>query len=283
MAWLTINGIDASAIIGSVTPPTGPRRDIGNRAPAANGNQRVSRQARKYDLTVKTVPLTGAEAFAWEQLVIGEGQTWGFEGISPPRGFYSSKGMGPDLGFFNASIVAGTPKFGGSVLRLPATTGQVQYHAIDLLTGGFTIMVWRYESGVWHHYVVRNDGTSDGDRWKDGVHDNTLDLSTWLAFDYIGGSDAVTLSNASGSAQDYDGLTVLPFNVLDEWISAFYAATQAYVTLPNCILGGDVVRERVAPGRQSLATCADTIIMAKPGSGVLQRDMRYLDIVFEQV
>lgn len=287
MAWLTINGIDASAIIGSLaTPPAGARRDIGNVAPSAAGFTRLSRQTRKYDLTVKTVPLTGPDAFAWEQLVIGEGQTWDFEG-NPTRGFYSSKGLGPDPGvLLAASIVSSgggaSPKFDDCVLRLDASGGIISYQALDVSTGQFTISVWRYESSVWHHYLIRNDGTADGDRWKDGVHDNTLDLSSWLEFDYIAGENWVRLVNLAGSTQDFDGLTILPFNVLDSWIPVFAGATVPYAFLPYCVLGGDVVRENVF-GRSAVATVTDTIIMAKPATGGgLQRDMRYLDIVFTQ-
>lgn len=263
MAWLAISGIDLSAIAATAQDPKGDRRDIGEAAEASDGSWRVTRQTRKRDLSFLSIPLAGSDAYAWESLITGEGHHWTFD-----SSLYGSKGMGPTAGFV-ASQTAGTPKFGAGVLRVTATTGTITYAAAVNSAGGtgaWTVMVWRFESGVWHHYVV----TSAGHKWLDGVRaDGTS--TTWLS---VSGAN-VTITNTAGAAQDYDDLVVLPFAVLDAWPPlVFAAASIAFSDLPFLTVAGLLVPE--AATRKMAGTCSIAGVK-RAGSG-LAKDVQALQV-----
>lgn len=236
MSWFAINGVDTIAITGVATPPTGDRRDIGDATPAADGSVRVTRQARKRDFKFETVPLIVSDAFAWESLLIGEGEHWSFDAGSP-AGFYGSKGLGPSS-TAHSSIVTGTPKFGTDVLRLTATSGTITFpgaaKSLAGLTSKWTVSVWRYESSVWHSYIV----TSSGHKWLDGTRADGTSTS-WLSVS----SGDVTIANTAGSAQDYDDVVILPYEILDSWGPTFGTATSAFSDLPFVFASGDNVPE----------------------------------------
>lgn len=267
MAWCAISGIDLSAIAAQGSQPSGARRDIGDAAPASDGSMRVTRQGRKADFSFKSIPLPASDAFAWESLVAGEGHHFSFD-----TSLYSSKG----LGFASASgvtQVAGTPKFGTGVMRVGATTGTITYNAAAngyTAVGIWTVMVWRYESSVWHHYVV----TQTGHKWLDGVRaDGTS--TTWLSVS----NAAVTIANTSGSAQDYDDLVVFPFNVLDSWpplVFASAAVNGAYGDCPFLMVSGSTVPEIAQRKMSGKAAVAD-VYVAKPG-GALDKATQVLQI-----
>lgn len=245
MAKLLVNGISAAAIIAAGDEPKGARRDVGDSGQAVDGTTRVSRRARKVDLSFKSQPLADADAAMWEAFLVGDGEAWNFD-VS----LYGSKGRGPSASTA-ATLVSTHPKFGAKNLNLGATTGTITYAAaaLNLFAAyvGYTVMFWRYESAAWHHYVVRSDGA----KWKDGVR-NDAASTTFLTVNTTTGD--VTIANATGSAVEYDDLVVLPFLVDDLWPQTFAAATAAYSSLPYLNLTGDLVREqatRVAVGEVS--------------------------------
>lgn len=278
MAWLTINGIDFTRYIASTGDPVaGDRREIGDAATSAAGFTRITRQTRKYDLTLKTVPLTGSDANAIEQFVCGIGQSWTFEG-SPTRGLYSSKGLGPEAGY-SASIVStgggATPRFDDCVLRLAASSGGATYHALPTMAATsvptWTFMIWRYESAVWHHYIVRSDGA----KWKDGVRDDSIDTSSWL---FTSSPGYINLLNTDGSPQDYDEMVIYPFLILAEWVPAFAAGT-ARAFLPYVSLQGDLIRELPTDAtRSTWGTVTDIVFK----TATLGDDTRVLAITLKQ-
>lgn len=279
MSWLTVNGIDFTKYIAAIGDPVqGDRREIGDTAQSAVGFSRITRQSRKYDLTMRTVPLSGSDANVIEQFVCGIGQGWNFEG-NPTRGLYSSKGLGPEAGY-SASIVSSgggaTPRFDDCVLRLAASSGGATYHALPTMVGTsvptWTFMIWRFEPvSTWHHYLVRSDGA----KWKDGVRDDSIDTSAWLFTDNPG---YINLLNTDGSPQDYDEMLIYPFVVLNEWVPAFAAGT-ARAFLPYVSLQGDLIRELPADlKRSALGTCTDVVFK----SSTLGDDTRTLAITLKQ-
>jgi hypothetical protein len=235
MAKLLINGINVGPLISAGEEPRGVRRDIGDVGQAVDGTSRVSRRARKNDLEFKSPAIDDDEANVWEQFVTGMGEVWNFD-VS----LYGSKGLGPSASVL-ATLVTSHPKFGAKNLSLGATTGSITYAAAALnIFGayeGHTVMVWRYESSAWHHYVVRSDGTI----WRDGTTAGSPSAS-WLSVNTSTGN--VVIANTSGGAVEYDDLVVLPFQVFDEWPKVFAAATAAFSQLPFLNLSGDLVKEQ---------------------------------------
>lgn len=255
MSTLLINGLGLSAIMATASEPKSERRDIGDDAVASDGTTRVTRQTSKVDLSFTSTQLTNGDAFAWQSLICGEGEVFPFD-----ASLYGSKGLGPSASTA-ATLVSSHPKFGAKNLQLGATTGTITFSAAALnifaAYVGHTVMVWRYESAAWHHYVVRSDGTI----WKDGSTAGSP-TATWLTVNTTTGD--VTIANTSGSAVEYDDLVVLPFQVLDAWPGTFAAATRAFPGLPMVELSGDLVPEQSY--RQALGTADDQPV--KTASGV---------------
>lgn len=278
MPWLALNGLNIGSLVAVADQPKSDRRDIGDMSPAGDGSMRVTRQARKRDLKFTSVPLTGADAYAWEALLIGEGEVWAFDKDNP-EGLYGSKGLGPSTGY-NASIVSGPdggvfPRFGGGRMRLPLASGTVTFggaaRSIYSTTLAYTVMVWRYESPSWRHYIVRSDGA----KWLDGVRNDAVS-TTWLSES----SGDITLANVSGSFVDYDDLVVLPYKIIDAWAAVFGTATQAFSPLPFLNATGDLVQE--ATSRRVLGSCSELVMVAVLG-GVRRKDARVLDVELKAV
>lgn len=231
---LAINGLNLGALILAGSEPKETTRDVGERTEAADGTTRVTRLARKNDLTFKSVPLTHAEAHAWKCLLTGEGETWAFD-----ASLYGSKGTGPSTATDTAQS-AGSSKYGAGKLSVGATTGTITYSSVTLNgwggSGAWTVMVWRFEA-AWVHYVVRSDGA----KWVDGVR-NDAASTTWLSV----ASTNVTIANTTASAVLYDDLVVLPFAMLDAWPAQIVAAGVAYGSTPFLWATGDIVTEKTA-------------------------------------
>lgn len=252
MSVLLVNGINLGAIVALFGDPKGDRRDIGDSGEASDGTFRITRQTRKRDFNFKTIPLSDSDAYSWESLLTGEGEAWSFD-VS----LYGSKGLGPSSSS-GASLVSSTPKFGAQNLRLAATTGTITYAAAVNSVGttsAWTVCVWRYESGAWHHYIVR----SDGSKWYDGVQNNALS-TTWLSVS----SGNVTIANTTGATVDYDDLVVLPFKIIDSWAASIGTASSAFAPLPFLDVSGDLVPE--SSSRRVLATVKESL--TKTGAGV---------------
>lgn len=270
--WYAINGIDLAPIASAKDLPQEPKRDIGGVEDASDGSKVVTRIARKLDLTFTSIPLLSADAVAFEGLICGLGEHWSFD-----TSLYGSKGLGPS-GTIDAIQTAGTPKFGAGVLRLSATTGTITFAGAAQGPGGtfrkYTVMVWRRESGVWHHYIV----TSSGHKWLDGVRaDGTS--TTWLVVTAVGD---VTIVNTAGATQDYDDLVVLPYEIVDYWGEIFGVATSAFSNLPDLNASGLLVTE--ATTRIVTGNCTSmTVMMARPSGYSLQRDMKRLSVEIFQV
>jgi len=262
--WLKLNGVDLGPIAAVASEPKGERREIGDVSPALDGTMRVTRQTRKRDMSIETIPLTGSDAFAWESLVTGEGERWSFD-----ASLYGSKGLGPVSGS-GYSLVAGSAKFGSGKLRLAASTGMITYGNAALHSSGetlgSTIMVWRLESGTWHHYIVRSDGA----KWFDGARNDAL-VTDWLV---VAGAN-IALVNTAGAAQDYDDLVALPFKILDQWAEIFGTATTAFSSLPYLDATGLLVPEISV--RRVTGTATEKVLVAT-AAGAVQHDMRKLSI-----
>ncbi len=254
---LSANGINLGALHAAEDGKV-EARDIGEVGIAVNGLTQVTRSARKLDHSFKTVPVTLPEAHAWRMFLTGEGEAWSFD-----SSLYGSKGSGPTSSAL-ATISAGSAKFGASKLSLGATTGSIAFNGAAANEFGsstlWTVGVWRYESGVWNHYIVRSDGA----KWVNGVR-NDLASTAWL----IVSTGNVVLSNSGiGVATFYDDLVVLPFAILTAWAPQWYASTLPWSSSPFLTLAGDIVTEAATRTVYGIIESAEYL---KAAAGVLMR------------
>lgn len=260
---LRVNRINLGTIMATSEEPTGERRDIGEEGLATDGSMRVTRLTRKRDLKFKTIPLSAADAFAWESLLIGEGEVWSFD-----ASLYGSKGLGPFASAGATVVGTGAPKFGAKMLNLAATSGTISYMAaintFGVVSTGWTVIVYRSTDAgtTWTHYVVRSDGA----KWVDRVR-NDAASTTWLT---VGMDGKVTIANVTGAAVNYDDLTILPFDVLASWIPAL--GWIAFCPLPYLDLDGSFIPEQTR--RRVLGHVTDTILKAA-GSSKLRLDVDF--------
>jgi hypothetical protein len=232
MSFLTLNGIAIAVSEGHAKKSA---KEIGDRADAFDGTPLLSRQRIRREYEVDSVPLVKTEAWALENFVLGAGHHWSFDSH-----LYSSKGLGPNV--FTGTTAGSVAGKYGNKLTLAATTGQLNYPAaVAEGNGDSTVLVFRFESGAWHHYIVR----SDGSRWYDGVLGAGGATASWLTVSPAG---SVTLTNSTVNAQDYDDLVALPFKIPDSWVAGLYAyhAAQAFSDLRRLTMGGDFVQATVS-------------------------------------
>lgn len=232
MALLKLNGINLGVLMAVANEPAVASRDIGGLTVAVDGTSRLTRSARKLDTSFQSVPLTLADAHAWRCFLAGEGEVWNFDAH-----LYGSKGT-PASAITNTVQSAGSAKFGAGKLSVGATTGSVSFLAAINSWGAssaWSVGVWRFEGGAWHHYLARSDGA----KWVDGVR-NDAASTTWLSVS----SGTVTIANTSGSAVLYDDLVVLPFLVPVDWPAQWVAENAAFGLLPYHAATGDWVAEQ---------------------------------------
>lgn len=251
MTVLSVNKINIGSIVATAEEPKGERREVGDTAQSTNGALRLTRQALKRNLVLRTVPLTIATAYAWECLLTGEGEVWSFD-----SSLYGSKGTGPSANV-GCTAPASSPKYGAGRLSVPATTGSISYPFASSYgsTADWTVLVWRSTNGgsSWTHHVIR----SDGSKWVNGV--TSVAATTWLSVS----SGTATIANTTGSAVEYDDLVVLPFAVPDAWPADVYAAGAAFPPLPYIDITGDLVPEQAA--RRVLGSVSESIVKTAAG------------------
>lgn len=251
---LALNGINLGAFAAAQGDLSESQRDIGGEVLAVDGSTITTRSARKIDVELKSIPLLIAAALVWRDFIAGEGETWSFD-----LSLYGSKGTAP-IAMVGATFSAGAAKFGAAKLSVGATTGTITFPAAANEYGstknGWTVGVWRFEGGVWNHYVVRSGGA----KWVNGVR-NDAASTTWLTVV----APNVTIANNTGAAVFYDDLVILPFQVLLDWPPQWFAAAAPFGLLPFHAATGDFVEEqatRVVLGRvpKRLRTRAHDII-----------------------
>jgi hypothetical protein len=139
----------------------------------------------------------------------------------------------PPTNYEIVNTLTATPKFGYSFLRVK--DGFTVIWDAEL-PDKWTVMVWRREAGVWHHYAVRNDGSV----WKNGSLIGTPAVP-WLVV-----SNGTVALVASGADEDFDDLVILPTTAAYEFIeanAAWAAAGNPFSDLPYINLQGDFLEQ----------------------------------------
>lgn len=225
MPWLSMNGLELSVSNDSAIENV---REIGATEASFDGTLRRTRQGVKRDLSFKTPPLTGAEAYFWGNWIRGIGEVWSFE-----SSLYGSKGTGPtsSTGCTQDSSPA---KHGTYSLEITSTN---TFAVAGYTSGGsVTTILWHYESGAWHHYVI--DG-NEATVYRDGSSYATpLD---WFAAS--GGT--VTLTASGGVSHNFDDMVILPFSVPTGYWDDIYSwhDTNSWGALPALKCMGDIIPE----------------------------------------
>lgn len=243
MAVLTINAVTLD--LGA--EPTRRAIEIGENSRAFDGSLRKHRQALKRAYELETGWLSASEARAWEGLINGESQHWGFE-----TSLYSGSGLGPSASS-GATQQTSTPKFGTGRLQLAATTGTITYPAV--LGSTWTIGGWRSTNSgtTWTHYLIRSDGA----KWVNGTRSDATS-TPWFTVS----SGSFVISNVTGSAVHFDDCYCMPFLVPEAWGPMLGAATTVFGDSPKLTVGGDLVL--LAP-----ITAICTAMQSKQSTGVL--------------
>ena len=266
MAFCTLNNITLR-----VAADTGDRdwTEIGARERAFDGTLRTTRSKLKRAWSLSTKPLIATEVDAWVALLQGRGHSWDFTSE------YSSKGLVKTSQNGTPTFNAASGKF-DKKLQLDATEW-VRWtpSGDDVLTGDYTLTVWRLETGVWHHYVIRKTGGSTN-KWVDGVS-NDAAATAWLTVT----AGVIQLGDAT-NADDFSNLVALPFSIPSSWVASLYASTRAYPAIPKLELGGDIVSSPTTPISTKALVERETPA-AFPSSGVWQPGARRIELRLEEV
>jgi len=230
MAYLTVNGLELSVLNDSADEAVD---EVGERDRAFSGALLSSIRAYKRAWTFKTPPIGSATATAWMGLLRGTGHHWGFDDATYYA--YSSKGLGYTtlVGTLTRRTATPSPKFGSAYIRLTAG-GTLTYGVQVPLTSAWSLAVWRYESGAWHHYIRCSDGT----KYKDGVV-----YGSAIAFLDMLATAAVLGDSGSVSTQDFDDFVSVPYVIPAAWAAVLGVATTAFSDLPRLTVAGDFVED----------------------------------------
>lgn len=271
MSWLTINGVELKKMVALGGDPSGDRRDIGAQTEASDGSITVTRQTRKRDQKLSSVPLTNAAAQSWESLLVGDGNVWPFD-----SSFYSSKGVVGTTGAPLDVLVQGSiKKFGAGALQIASGEEWASSVKAGVNVGGtgpYTFALWMrgLVATTWHHYVNRYDGVTL-DSWLDGVR-GTVSYDDMLAF--LGDGSFVLKSDFLAEQSYFDDVVVCPYLWLDAWPAQVYAAGRAFGQLPFLTAAGDLVPE--ASTRKMVCSSISDKVMIARVDGQLRRDAKVL-------
>lgn len=221
-SFLRLNGIPVPVLDGSAKLRA--PEELGQSERAVDGSLRIHRRAIKQPWDFSIAHQVAATALAFRDLLLGKGQTWGFD-----SNLYGSKGTGPSAA--TNAVQGATAKYGAGGCTLTATSGTITWIALPLLSGGpWTVSVWRkVGAGAWVHYLK----TSAGSVWTDGVLTGS---TAWLTVTTAAG--AVKIDADAASTTHIDDLVVLPYAVPSDWPASIHGYGAAFSPLARLYADG---------------------------------------------
>jgi hypothetical protein len=222
MPGLTIGGVTVPALARNAK---GRPVNVEDWDKAFDGTPRGVIRSSKRSWELQLVPKAQTLAYAFAQLLKGEGHAWSFD-----SDLASSRGLWPNAGH-SATIVA-SGRY-GSRMHVPTGTS-ITYGAN--LGSNWTLAVWRLENAAWNHYII----TSGGHKWQNGFRQDGLN-TIWLGVS--SGSVTISGTTAVTTNEDFDDLRALPYVIDDSWGSQIYAedGVRAISALPILSAGGSLI------------------------------------------
>lgn len=201
-------------------------------------------RATKLSLKLRLKIQRRANAFAFRQLVHGEGHYWSFDntaGGGGTAGLYSSRGLPPTGAITGVTLGTAAPAPWLGAGRVAITTGNSLVYTLGAGLPGITVMAaMNVNSGGWNH-IIKDDG---GTVFTNGA---LAGAAATIAITLATG--VVALSTAGGVTYQYDELVILPFRLPSDWPAQAYAfqnpaggATQ-WGSLRQTKLSGEVLPE----------------------------------------
>lgn len=237
MAFCIINGVTLPV---AFSGPGYDEKELGDGITRAyDGTARRNTITRKKTFKLNVPVADQATQEAWRSFLWGDTNHWTFD-----VNLLSTKSLAPNSSssFTSGATQAAGGKYGGK-LTLAATTGKIRWNGV-LPYSDWTVLVWRFESAAWHHYIIKSTASVCTGVWKDGASQSAV-FPSWVFATYGSGStNAFDLLNTAGSSQDFDDLVLLPFGIPAAWASSLYTfhAAQAFPTKPaGLLLTGDIV------------------------------------------
>jgi len=239
MAFLTVSGF---AVPISATGVSLERQGHGEQAISYGGKQQPPRWGvtRVFDLSS---PLTTrADAQALSGLISGDGHFIPFDTT-----LYSTKGLGPNIGYTITMSAAGGAVGGGYVQVTSAQTLTYTFSApIDR-----TFMVCKFVGAAWVHYALTYDAsTGTTVQYKNGVPHTPIagdSVANWFSYNATYGYwqlEGKTIAGVAGNAR-YDQMVMAPYVMTAEMIAAFdteiLTTGLPFSPLPALRVSGDVI------------------------------------------
>ena len=234
MAFLTVNAVSLDLAAGSS------KRQwlaFGDRRRVASGALRTNEATEKRTWDCMTTPMKAADATAWSGLLRGRGHNFRFAAAGD---YYSAKGLA------GTASGAGTVTAGGSSgkfdkkVSFSASTRVLEWTPTgpDSLANDYTVMVWKWVTDAWKHYLIRNLAGSVTKYENAVTYGGSTDFLTVTA-------GVLKLNGAD--AGEFSDLVALPFAVPTSWISSLHGSTRAFPNSPRLELDADLVGDPSTP------------------------------------
>jgi len=207
-----------------------------NLSRSANGNLRKDWQRVVQQIRGTTPILSQQEAVALQCLLDGSVFHASFD-----DDLYGDKGE-PGVAT-GAARETGTKKYGAGGLQVVGTSGTMEYDGI-LGQRGVTVMVWRYESSVWHDYLITYTNVANSPvlqaLYKDGVAQSLVDPA-WIGDVNFTSNIFQIVEQTAATTTYYDDLVVFPCPVPGTWVAQLvsFRAAQAWPQVPTLTVTGD--------------------------------------------
>lgn len=164
---------------------------------------------------------------------------------------YSEGGIGPAAGTGGTyATTTPSPKYGTGYLEVGAG---FYWTAGTTISGAWTVMLWTYESGAWHHYAK----TSTSVYYKDGVA-----FAGPVPFVTVTGGTVRVGDTSSVATQYFDDMLVCFWVASADMVAGVYALGVA-VGAPDPVVTGDLV----SGWTDTRATCEPPDVQYVPHMG----------------
>lgn len=208
--------------------------EFGERGRAYSGKAWSSVHTTKRKWTARVRSVDPRELESIRCLVLGEGFNWSFNADF----FADGKGLPPIPPTTGASLVGGVapvPKFGAKFLQMDAS--QYLTYQGDAQRGYvWTVALWLYEAGAWHHYVISYDNGT-WRKWRDGA---SVGVGYPTGFVSVNNSGQLVVGQ-NAVANKYDDVIWYPCLWPDSWAAALHARGAAYPNIPKLEIVGDLM------------------------------------------